>query len=414
MKNSAQMGKILFNPLWPVLLYLFMAITTLHMQSSLLLSIHIELLILMWVFFSCGMHFIINERNNLNYKNPVIVAALIGLVFIISPVITSLANQDFLAILKDDEYLSLFKMILFSPCLFLVMKNEKNQKILLNSIIFFYSIFALYFLYRYLVLHEVRSFDLRPSLKIRHGDANFLATFFTMIIPLALMQAWGSVKENKSRWITALFVLASLLILICALLTQSRMGIIALAVGIIYLLSKPVINISKTKLAIVAVSLISIAVIYNGERLFARFGDLGDKSNTDRYLTFENGIKLFSENPVFGAGAHNAKNYFFQNTGYPHFQSEFKPLEVHNTFLKIAAELGITGLVCFSFLFFWPWKKSLELKSPERFFLLSSLITLTLSLMTIGIVYKDLFIIHLFFVAALAIYKPKDRALAQE
>jgi hypothetical protein len=56
----------------------------------------------------------------------------------------------------------------------------------------------------------------------------------------------------------------------------------------------------------------------------------------------------------------------------------------------------------FMILFLWPWKKVLRLTGINRYFLISSMIILTLSIMTIGLVYKDLFILHLYIMAALA------------
>jgi O-antigen ligase len=84
------------------------------------------------------------------------------------------------------------------------------------------------------------------------------------------------------------------------------------------------------------------------------------------------------------------------------FQSEFNQLEVHNTFLKVLAELGFIGFIFFMTFFLWPWKESLGMRSKERYFLISSLIILTLSAMTIGLAYKDLLALHVFLIAALA------------
>jgi O-antigen ligase len=330
-----------------------------------------------------------------------IIPIMLGLIFIISPIITSLINQDQLLVLQDEEYKDLFKMIIFSPCLFFFMNKDEYKDKILNSIIIFYFIFGLYFLYRFLILHEVRDFDQRPLLRIRHGDANFLCTFFSMMVPLPLMQAWKA-HNKKQILATSLFLLAGLFFFICAFLTESRMGLISIVIGIIYLLTRPILPFSKSMLLIIFFLFASITIALNGERLLQRFADIEDKSNTDRYLTWQNGWQVFKDNPVVGAGIHKAKDFFYQNTNYPPFQSEFKPLEVHNTFLKVAAELGLIGLCLFMLLFLWPWIKSFKRSSSDRYFLLCSMIILTLSIMTIGLVYKDLFVLHLFIIAALA------------
>lgn len=411
MINSERIGHYLFNPLWPILLYIFMAITTLHEQIPILKSIHIETLVLGIALVLSAMHFLLHERKRITYNNPILMSLLLGLLFILTPIISSLINQDQLAILQDEEYKTLVKMILFAPCLFLLMKDKNDKEIVLNSIIFFYAVFALYFLYRFLILHEVRDFDQRPQLNIRHGDANFLCTFFSMMIPLPLMQAWNSsLKKENNKAI--LFGFVALLLMTCTILTESRMGLIATLFGLLYLVTRPVLSIPKTYVLGTILIIASVSTFTMDDHLLSRFSEMQDKSNTDRYLTWTNGAQLFFENPIVGTGMHKAKNFYYQNTGYPHFQSEFQPLEIHNTFLKVAAELGLIGLLFFAFLFLWPWKLSIQSASHDRFFLISSLGILTLSIMTIGIVYKDLFVLHLFLIASLAIFfKPSHKAI---
>jgi O-antigen ligase len=401
MNSDFSIGRKLLHPLPPIMLYLFMAITTLHMQIPILLKIHIEFLTLSAVLINSLLYILLIDEEKLNLKHPLVIPYLLGLLFITSPLITSLCNQDMLLVLKDDEYKDLFKMIIFGPILFFFLQKKRYQKTILHLVIFFYVIFGVYFLYRFLVLHEVRDFDLRPLLKIRHGDANFLCTFFAMMTPLPLMTARHFKNQNK-HFKTMLAIFASLFFFICSLLTQSRMGIIAIVLGLIYLASRPILSL-KNKIIIALILFISmVIVIFNSEGLLNRYADIQDKSNVDRYLTWQNGIQVFKDNPLIGAGMHKSPQFFYQNTHYPHFQSEFRPLEVHNTFLKVAAELGLIGLMAFVLLFLWPWKKSFQKTSDNRYFLLCSMGILTLSIMTIGPLYKDLFILHLFIIAGLS------------
>lgn len=391
-----------FSPLFPTLAYLFMAITTLHTQIPFLLTIHIESLTLLWVLFCSLVQLIIHPKKKINYQSPVMIAFLIGLLFMTSPLLSSLVNHDLLALLKDEEYITLFKMILFSPCLLYVMQEKKQRDFILTFIIYSYVLLGFYFLYRYFILHEVRLFDLRPKLNIRNGDANFLCTFFSMMIPLILMQSWKYAQTKNHNFKSFLFLCFSIIIFICALTTQSRMGIIAIFAGAIYLFTRPLYQFSRVKLSLFFIPFIFIFIFY-GEHFLKRFNDLQDKSNSDRYLSWVNGVSLFLENPYFGKGIHSAKNYFYENSGYPHFQSEFSPLEIHNTFLKVAAELGIYGIVFFSILYFWPWRKVLQMQTPERYFFISSLSILSISLLTVGMAYKDLIVLHLFLITALSV-----------
>ena len=144
---------------------------------------------------------------------------------------------------------------------------------------------------------------------------------------------------------------SSLLFFVCVFFTQSRMGIIATFLGLLYLFTRSYFGISKRFFVIPLIACLVLIGI-SGQSLSKRFVEIQDKSNSDRYLTWKNGFQVFSEFPLFGSGIHQAKTYFYQNTGYPPFQSEMHALEVHNTFLKTLAELGLVGFILFSLLFF--------------------------------------------------------------
>jgi O-antigen ligase len=347
--------------------------------------------------------FLSNPTEKLDRENPVTFSLIIGLLYILAPLLTSLATNNYQPTFLDEEYRSLIKMILFSPCLFLVIRSEENTNFIVKVIILFYSVLGIYFLYRYLVLNEVRAYDLRPKLNIRNGDANFLCTFFSMMIPIAMMKA-RSAFIKKAKIETILFVFASILLLLCTFFTQSRMGILATLIGLAYLFSRPIMTFSKVYLVGLMIIIISTLAFVNTDKIIHRFREINDKSNTDRYLTWKNAGLIFIEAPLLGVGIHNAKYYFYKNTGYPDFQTDAKQLDVHNTFLKVLSELGIVGFLFFALFFLWPWIIVIRLKTPERFFLISSLVILTFSIQTIGIPYKDLFILHLVFVSATACF----------
>lgn len=394
-----QTQNIVFRPLYPILVYLFISITTLHTQIPFLLSLKIETLTLLWALLTSFIYFVAYEEKN--YENLSIKSLIVGLLFISAPIITSFATSDYLKMLNDEEFKTLLKMIIFIPCLVQLLQKNENREILLNAFIAFYTILAVYFLYRYLVLHEVREFDLRPQLKIRNGDANFLCTFFSMMIPLSVMKSTLA-YQSKQKKHSFLFAFSAAILTLCTLLTESRMGIIATATGLIYLFSRPIFG-SNKKMIIGSLLFGLIMVGMNGERISKRFVAMEDKSNSDRVLTWENGLRVFADYPLFGVGIHKASKSLYENTMYPNFQSEMRLLDVHNTVLKTLAELGIFGLLIFGILFLWPWRKAIQMKSDQRYFLISSLIILTMSVMTIGLTYKDLFILHLFLIVTLAI-----------
>ncbi|MGZ6523200.1 MAG: O-antigen ligase family protein, partial [Bacteroidia bacterium] len=329
----------------------------------------------------------------------------------VAPLISSFATDNYLSVMEDGEYKSLIKILFFGPCLYFAL--VKKRDFILNIVILFYVVLAFYFLYRYFILHEAREYDSRPLLHIRHGDPNFLCTFFSMMAPLALAQAWRFFK-SKSIGTSIALVFSAVLFILCAFVTQSRMGIIALLSGLLVLMtgrfsSSPNEKIIKS-LLILTVSIVSVVFIMNSESLSKRFAEINDKSSVDRIYTYENGLRIYLNKPVFGCGMHQAKNSLYENSHhYPLFQSDSPRLEIHNTFLSIIAELGTFGFLVFCGFFIWTFSLIRRAVDPMRQFLFSSLLILFLSALTIGISYKDLVLLHFFVLAGIAQVERKEK-----
>ncbi|MGE5086240.1 MAG: O-antigen ligase family protein [Bacillota bacterium] len=394
---------LFIQPLGALILYMGLVITTLHLEVQLLMSVHLELILFACVLGLTAHHSFVIEKEKLNFAHPLVLPMLLVSLYALAPLMASLMGDDYLAVLSDGEYKSLVKILFLAPCLYYYLRRRENRDVILNSVIFFYVILGLYFLFRYFILNEARAYDDRPLLHIRHGDPNFLCTFFAMIVPLALMQAWNAFAR-KAKALMVLHLLAALFLVGCAFVTESRMGIIALMVGLGFLMTRKFSQSSQERpvkvLAILVMAALVVVVALQGA-LSKRFAEINDKSSSDRILTYQNGVKIFLDNPLFGVGIHQAKKTFFQNSSYPHFQSEFNPLEVHNTYLSVAAELGAFGFVAFFALLIWSWVQLRKASVPQRYFLITSYGILVLSALTIGISYKDLVILHLFVLAAL-------------
>jgi O-antigen ligase len=259
---------------------------------------------------------------------------------------------------------------------------------------------SIYFQYLYHILNEIREYDSRPLLKIRHGDANFLCTILSFAIPMGIYTTLKFKYENKII-ISAAFGIMTFNIIIAAILTQSRMGLSALVIAIVYLFLKKELKIRKLSLITVLISLLVTLFIF-GQSIVNRFENIADKSNADRMLTYINGIKIIENSPYFGVGMHNAKNFFYQNTQYPHFQSEFHQLDIHNTYLKIFAELGVFAFIALIVFIFKTIQKSNRNNNLDKNFIISSLLIIIISSLTIGISYKDFYYIELIIIFSLA------------
>ncbi|UOF01845.1 O-antigen ligase family protein [Bdellovibrio reynosensis] len=393
-----------FKPVWAVLLYMGLAITTLHLEVPLLVSIRLELLLFVSALSLTVLQQVLNREETFSFTHSLSIPVfLIGL-YALSPLFASVFSGGELLILNDPEYKTLLKILFLGPAIYLVLSKPRYRNLILNSLVLSYSILGVYFLYRYLVLHEAREFDLRPLLNIRHGDPNFLCTFFSMTLPLALLQAWQAFSRHKSTQ-GVMFLTAALFLGACAIITQSRMGLIALLLGLGVLFCRRITHHpkeSRFKLLVAPLVFVSLLFAFLATDVAKRFTEIKDKSNLDRLLTYDNGLKVFSDHPVFGAGMHQAKNFFYQNTNYPHFQSEVRPLEIHNTYLNVLAELGVIGFAAFAGFFIWCFWEISKCAGPVRHYLFASYVVFLVSGFGVGMSYKDLFILHFFVLAAVA------------
>lgn len=399
---SIKLNKLSFKGLNLALaIYCFLTITTLHHSIHFLNSLPLENLTVLLVF---GTGVIQLCFSNSEKQRDFILLILVTLPMILAPLVSSLANKEYLDIFFDAEYRTMTKMLLVSPWFVFVMKDHKSSLNFLKLFVILFTVLGYYFVYRYLILQEVREFDLRPLINIRHGDPNFLATFFVMMIPWSIYLCVHEFKKNqKIQLLISSFCTLSLIIFV--FMTQSRMAILALAFALVFLAVSKWRRLSlKIKTAVSAGFVLStLLTVFVAQSTLSRFGELADKSNIDRVSTLKNGLDVFFDHPVFGAGMHKGQTYYFKNTSYPDFQSLESPLDIHNAYLKGLADLGLFGFLAFLILFYYPIKKVFFGKVKDSsLYLQSSLLALIISLMAIGVTYKDLVILFLFVIGHFA------------
>lgn len=383
----------------PVFLFLFFLISTLHLEIAVLAQNHIEILLVAiswWAFLKF-------EKDKVHVGD----LKRLGLVLFgvaLSPLLTN-SRQGFEPnLFADPGYRSFLKVLLFLPIVYLYSTQAHLKRALLAVYVVSYFCLGLYFSYRYFYLGEIREFDARPLLKIRHGDPNFLAAFMGAAVPLFFLvakQRPANVFVRISAWIGAAFLM------FCVFATESRMGILALLAGLAVLLFANA-KFSRRSLVVVIPLVVFIAALFwnaswvHETSIVKRFSEIKDKSSVDRLATYENGVKVFFEYPFLGIGFQRASSRFYENTRYPDFQSESKQLEVHNTYLSLLAELGFLGFLAFVTLLVWSHHRCLEAEPSTRAFLLASFWILFLASLTVNLAYKDLFVFQFVFLGALA------------
>ncbi len=384
--HNGSILELIFHPVLPLIAFLFFAITTLHHQISPLQSLPIENALLIFIFVNTIFWCVFNKPKLLS---PWFYFLVVG--FALSPLLTSFVQDDYLQVIFDSEYRTYLRMLLISPVLIYFLRDVKTQRLILSVVLISFTILGLIFLYRLFILGEVRSFDLRPELQIRHGDANFLGTFFAMIFPWAIFYGWN--KQRSERLLS--YTMAAFFI-VCSLLTESRMAIISIAVTSIYFLITVLQGRQRLYGLLIFVLVGSFASLLVGERVLERFKGIDDKSNYDRTLTLVNGLKVFAASPIVGAGLHKTSESFFDNTESPPFRSEMKSLDVHNAFLKAFSDLGSIGGLLYFFIFISPWIVFIKTGDKRIQILKSSWIILFLCCLSVGVTYKDLIFLNIF------------------
>jgi O-antigen ligase len=169
-------------------------------------------------------------------------------------------------------------------------------------------------------------------------DPNFSAAFFVMILPYAIMFAS---RAGRMRWVAipAVPVLA-----VAMLATGSRGGIIALIVLLGCTVTFAEKRQRKMHLAFLAIAIGAMVLTPHAE-LAARLKSLfmGEDYNFDardgRWAVWVRGLGLMLRYPLFGVGI----RAFIPANGV----TAGSYVDAHSSYVEIAAELGIGGLVSF-------------------------------------------------------------------
>jgi putative inorganic carbon (HCO3(-)) transporter len=170
------------------------------------------------------------------------------------------------------------------------------------------------------------------------GDPNDLA--MTLIIGLPfIFHFFFSERFALKRIILVAF---GGLMLYCILLTGSRGGMIGLAVVAYLLLRKKTGAIVGAVLTFVClVGFLAMAPSYTVERL--RSASLSEGTGHSRIEHWYDGWNMFLSNPITGVGMNN----------YPDHAAGFV---AHNSFIHVAAETGMVGLLIWMGLFYFAFK----------------------------------------------------------
>lgn len=171
------------------------------------------------------------------------------------------------------------------------------------------------------------------------GDPNDLALHFVFAIPLLYFVGYKLTKQKL------IFIFMILTLVFAVLLTYSRGGILGLGFGALAIWYFDKEKRKKNLMLIIMGIILCITMLPDViERMTTMIEPEKDTvgSAQQRWGIAKEGLQIFLENPIFGVGVNN----FSIAEGAAHNQSgQWKA--AHNSFIQIASETGILGLIAF-------------------------------------------------------------------
>lgn len=303
------------------------------------------------------------------------ILALIILIYILKLILSYKSRQKMLSDIKSffHDYLSISMSILFLVMivsvsyafdkklavsesarffsyivLFFIIKYECNYKRYIRGIInsYVFSVFSIcvFGIYQYFT-----GFGLDPKFMTysytdkRIGatldNPNNLGAFLILaIFPIIMLVIYEKCKIKKS-----IYCLVSLLAVINIVLTGSRNADIGLVIGAVTL-----IIIFSWKLIFIIGPAAAISMFI--PRISRRILDITNSSqDASRISLWKTAIKMIKEHPILGVGNGNyVSRYDEYVKRYPELKYPwFTHYPCHNSYLKVASELGVFGIIAF-------------------------------------------------------------------
>lgn len=260
--------------------------------------------------------------------------------FLVAIQVSELLNTNRLHILESSLWRHLLKSYLFLPLAIALLRDRRQR---MAATVGFLAALTLLALWSF-SLWKFGDRNLHASrlwLDARHGDPNFLSTYFGAGLFL-LGYVFSHTSSRTLRWT---YLIAMTLLISGLLATESRMGIAAAAIGATLIVLK---QLPRLKAAIVLTCGGLFFIWFTFATAFSeRIAVLADDSAMQRFDTIEAGIKAFMHNPFVGWGPGSAELFIHKFSQYPVFLSTTEPLALHNSWLQVLAELGILGFVAF-------------------------------------------------------------------
>ena len=175
------------------------------------------------------------------------------------------------------------------------------------------------------------------------GDANYFTVSALLLLPLTLYL----LSLDRPRGEKAFMFVCAVLMLLAVTLAASRGGFLGLVAGFAYIVLKSGQRFRKLALvAILVAPLILFSPLSPLKRLLNP--DRSDQAAAqDRIVVWKAGLEMIRQNPWRGIGVGNFKSLVLRyEEGRPRVSSL-----AHNTYIEVAAEMGLPGLAIFLSIF---------------------------------------------------------------
>ncbi|MFH1753521.1 MAG: O-antigen ligase family protein [Candidatus Omnitrophota bacterium] len=174
--------------------------------------------------------------------------------------------------------------------------------------------------------------------KFPNGFSGWLIVIIFPITSVAIF-----FKENKAVKSTCILLLALTAYCVFYGFTRAAFLSLLLGMGIMFMLASPRRSIIVLALVLIALPLLVIFLPDGAKNHVYLLKIFGGSSTGHRLMVWTAGLKMFLERPVLGQGY----NMFMANYARFRLPEDSGIWYAHNSYLQIAAETGILGLVSF-------------------------------------------------------------------
>lgn len=397
-EDNTRLNGIIFAVLCGVLFFSTIAFGAVDIWALALLSLTSALIIVLWSLDSWKKGTFAFSPNYLQL--PVLGLILIGLIQLLPlrslsfpAELLAAAPVRSLSLAPNETRFAVIQLIIyfvFFAAAYMVLNNEKRLRKMLYIITIFGAIMAFFGILQRLASSDEVIYGLRESLQANPFGSfinqHHFAAFMEMTIALPLALLFGkSTKEN----IRVLLIIASVIMGIAILLTNSRAGFLSLLGVVAFIVAANMLKKKRDSedspkyeknrhyrrnFALAGGGLALIIVIF-GIVLY-----LSNDSSLDRIMMMQgtddisNGRthfwnvawQIFKDYPVLGSGLDSYGTAF---PNYDTWNGHYRLERAHNDYLQILSDAGIFGFLCIAGFIYLLFRQSLRIiaKAESRF-----------------------------------------------